>query len=241
MDIVLIALKRAAADLFTARMLSLLLWPMGIALLLWGGLALVFGSAWKLSLIDFLAGTPIESAMIWVGAQWLLAYLAVLLLVLLWLPAVYVTALLITAVVLMPVVVAEVARRHYPYLERRRGGSVVGSLSNALVVTCLYLLAWLLFLPLWLFAPFAFLVAILLNAWFNQRLFFYDVLAEHADADEMRALREARLGPLYGLAALLGLFAYVPFLNLLAPLYMALAFTHFGLAALARQRAEAPA
>ena len=241
MDIVLIALKRAAADLFTARMLSLLLWPMGIALLLWGGLALAFGATWKLVLIDLFTGTSVEAALAWAGAEWLLAYLAVILLVLLWLPAVYVTALVITAVALLPIVVEVVAARHYPTLARRRGGSLLGGLGNAGVATVVYLLAWLIFLPLWLFAPFGILLAILLNAWINQRLFFYDVLAEHADAGERRTLREARLGPLYGLAALLGLLAYIPFLNLLAPLYMALAFTHFGLAALARQRTEASA
>lgn len=236
MDIVLLALKRAAKDLFTPRMLSLMLWPMGIALLFWGLLALWFGTGWKLELTALLAATPIQDLMQWVGAEWLLAYAALFLLVLLWLPAVYITALLITSLALMPIMVNLVEARHFPGLERRRGGTVTGSVFNGIAATAIYVVAWLVLLPMWLFAPFGVLVSVLLNAWLNQRMFMYDALSEHADGIELKALRHGDAGPLYLLSALLGLLHFVPVLNLLAPVYMGLAFAHYGLESLSRHR-----
>ena len=160
-------------------------------------------------------------------------------LVLLWLPAVYLTALLITSLALMPLIVGFVAARDYPDLERRRGGSFSGGLANALSALALYTAGWVLLLPLWLFAPFGAVVSLALNAWLNQRLFLYDCLAEHADARELAALRQRGGWSLYGLSALLGALHLVPLLNIVAPLYMALAFTHFALDLLRSHRLEA--
>jgi len=201
-------------------------------------LAYWFGAGWKTDIVAFLADTPIQGWMQWVGAEWLLAYAALFVVVLLWLPAVYITALLITSVVLMPIIVKHVETRHYPALERRQGGTVTGSILNSLVASALYVLAWLVLLPLWLFAPFGALVSVLLNAWLNQRMFVYDALAEHADGAELKLLRKGDAGPLYIMSALLGLMVFVPLLNLLAPVYMALAFTHYGLEGLTRLRRE---
>jgi len=78
---------------------------------------------------------------------------------------------------------------------------------------------------------------LLLSAHFNQRMFRYDALAEHASADEFaRVLRAAR-GDLYLLGILLSLLLYVPLANLLVPVLSGLAFTHCCLARLERLRA----
>ena len=241
MDMVFLALRRAAADLFTSRMLSLMLWPLGIALVVWGLLALWFWAGWKLEVMEFLAATPLQDLMQWAGTEWLLAYAATVVLILLWLPAVYVTALLITAVALMPIIVNQVEARYYPGIERRRGGTLAGGVVNGIVATVIYVVAWVVLLPLWLFGPFGFLVSVLLNAWLNQRVFMYDALAEHADTAELKELRHGDAGPLYILSALLGLFYFVPLLNLLAPVYMGLAFAHYGLEGLSRRRSAVPA
>lgn len=241
MDIVLKALTRAAKDLLSPRMLSLMLWPMGIALLVWGLLAFLFGAGWKLEILEFLANTPVQEWMQWAGADWLLAYAALFLIVLLWLPAVYITALLITSLALMPIIVKHVETRHYPTLQRRQGGTVAGSVFNGLAATTVYAVAWVVLLPLWLLAPFGALVSILLNAWLNQRMFMYDALSEHADKDELRGLRKGDRGPLYLMSTLLGLLVFVPVLNLLVPVYMGLAFSHYGLEALSRRRQVAQA
>lgn len=241
METVLRSLRRAAQDLLTPRMLGLLLWPMGAALLFWGAIAWGVGPTWATELTAYLATTPLHDLMLWAGAEWLVAYAAIGILILLWLPAVYVTALLVTSLALMPFIVGHVAARYYPALERQRGGTLAGSAVNGLAAMAMYLVAWLVLLPLWLFAPFGILVSLLLNAWLNQRMFMYDALSEHASAGELRPLRHAGGLWLYALAALLGALSFVPLLNLFVPVYMGLAFTHFALEALDRSRRGVPA
>ena len=233
------ALKRAGRDLFTARMLALVLLPMCVALLVWGGLAWWQGAAWQAHVTALLAATPLHTFASWAGADWLLTYGALFLVILLWLPAVYVTALLITSLALMPFIVGQVGARTHAGLARRQGGTFSGSLMNGLYASTVYLVAWLLTLPLWLLGPLGLLMSIWLNTWLNRRLFLYDALAEHADADELRRLRRADAGPVLGLSALLSLLHMVPLAGLLAPVYMGLAFAHYGLERLRLLRGSA--
>ena len=76
----------------------------------------------------------------------------------------------------------------------------------------------------------------LLTAWLNQRLFRYDALAEHATADERERIIERAKGRLYGLGMILAALQFVPLVNLLAPIYAALAFAALCLAELAAMR-----
>jgi len=233
-------LRRAASDLFQPRVLTVLFLPMLGALAVWGGLFWAFGDFWVTSLAGWVAGAPLPE---WIGsaaAGWLVALGAYFLLVLLLLPAVYVTALLITSLVFMPLLVNVVASGRFPALERRRGGGFVGSLANGIFALAVYLMVWLLTLPFWLLGPFGAAVSVLLNAWLNQRLFLYDALAEHADGRELAALRRQAGWPLYLMAAFLGLLHFVPVLNFLAPVYMGLAFTHYGLEKLDQLRNPPP-
>ncbi len=236
MDLVFTYLSRALGDLFRPRVLTVLFLPMLAALALWGLLFWLFGNAWIDGLAIWVAGVPLPD---WLGAAvaaWLLASGVFFLLVLLLLPAIYVTALLLAALVFMPLLVNEVAQSRFPHLARRRGGSFAGSLGNALVAISGYLLAWLLTLPFWLFLPLGAAIGLVLNAWLNKKLFLYDALADHADAEELARLGREAGAPLYGMALLLGLLHLVPVLNFLAPVYMGLAFAHYGLDQLNRIR-----
>ncbi len=231
-------LRRAATDLLQPRVLSVMFLPMLGALALWGGLTWWFGAAWLAGLDGFVASAPMPD---WMGVsltEWLLGFASFVLLAALLLPAIYITALLITSLLFMPMLVNLVAQRHYPDLARRQGGSFAGSVGNGLYALFVYLLLWLLTLPFWLLGPFGAAISVLLNAWLNQRLFVYDALSEHASAAELSQLRREGGWPLYLLAAVLGLLYFVPLLNFFAPIYMGLAFTHYGLDKLAQSRRE---
>jgi uncharacterized protein involved in cysteine biosynthesis len=136
------------------------------------------------------------------------------------------------------VIVPLVAERGYPRLERRRGGTAAGSVWNAVTSITLFAFLWLLSLPLWLTGIGALLLPALISALFNQRMFRYDALAEHASAVEYRAVLRASGGRLYALGLALAALYYVPFVNLLAPILSGLAFTHLCLAELTRLRAR---
>lgn len=236
MSFLLQSLHRAALDLMQPRILVILFLPMLLALMLWGGLFWFFGAAWAAGLEGVFQGAPLPD---WLGptlAGWVIGMGVYMVLILLLLPAIYVTALFITALVFMPVILSHVAARHYPDLGRQYGGSFLGSLVNAISALVIYIFIWLITLPFWLLGPFGAGAAILLNAWLNQRLFLYDALAEHASREEFSRLRAEGGWPLYGMAAFLGLLHLLPVFNFLAPVYMGLAFTHYGLSRLASLR-----
>jgi uncharacterized protein involved in cysteine biosynthesis len=131
-----------------------------------------------------------------------------------------------------------VATSYFPQLERKRGGTTFGSVANTVLAIAAYCVAWVLTLPLWLMAPLALVLPVLLAAYLNQRLFRYDALAEHASREEYpRVVAHARSN-LYILGAIGGLLQFVPLLNLLTPVYIGLAFVHLCLAELEQVRAS---
>jgi uncharacterized protein involved in cysteine biosynthesis len=137
----------------------------------------------------------------------------------------------------MPTIVSHVAALYFPRLERRGGGTLVGSVVNAVVGIGVFCLLWVVTLPLWLTGVGALVLPALISAYLNQRLLRYDALAEHAAPDEYAALLARIKGKLYLLGLLLALLYYVPLVNLLAPVASGLAFTHLCLTELARLRA----
>lgn len=232
------ALGRAASDLFSVSVLWIVVWPFLAAGALWLVLGIVFWGdlgTWftalleRIGLGDWLNG--IEPA--WIGHA-----LHAILNLLLFVPLVSLTALLLTAIFGMPALVERVAKRDYPHLERRRGGGLVGSLVNAVVALALFVALWAASIPLWLIGVGA-IVPFVAAAWLNQRLFRFDAVGEHADGDEMRALFAEQRNGWWGLGLITGLLQFVPLLNLLGPVYAALAFTHFGLEQLDRRRQAA--
>ena len=104
------------------------------------------------------------------------------------------------------------------------------------LVLIVFLVAWVVTLPLWLLPGMGVVLPVLLAAYINQRAYRYDALGAHADAAELRAVIETERGQLYLVGIVAGLLAYVPILNLLAPAFSGLAFIHFALDALRRRR-----
>jgi len=228
----------ALGNLLHPRMLWLMLWPLLIALALWGSLALVFWvqvAAWLAALINQWLTTGLF-AIQWdmqdaarIGAKALIIIMLV--------PLIQLTALLILSSFGMPAMVEHVASRSYPTLERRKGGSFAGSLWNGLLALCGMAALFFASIPFWIFPPLWPLIPVAILGWVNQRVLRYDALAEHADAAEMQRLFASRRGSLYALGAALALVAYVPLFGFFAPVLFGLSFIHYLLAELQAQRA----
>ncbi len=232
MNSVATSLAEALKTFFQPRMLALVLWPMLLAAVIWTGVAVYFWGSWINQLSAMVQATPMQQ---WMEQGFFAVashYLMTILLVLLLFPAIYVTALLITAVVAMPVMVSHVARKNYPELEMKKGGSVGGSVWNALVAIFVYCAGWVLSIPLWLFSPLAFILPIALMAYLNQRLFRYDALADHASPEEYEQVMERAMPRLYLLGVVAGLLQLVPLIGFFSPVYVGLAFIHLCLAEL---------
>jgi hypothetical protein len=219
------------ANLLHPRMLWLMIWPMLVAVAIWGTVAIALWMRTAIWLSGVLQGWIDAATFLstWdlTGATLIAAHV---LLFLLFVPLVYLTALFILGIFGMEAMVDHVARRSFPELERRRGGGVAGAGWNGLVALFGMLLLAVLSRPLWPVIP----VAIL--AWGNQRLLRYDALAEHADRQEMESIFRERRGALYVLGLLLALVAYIPLLGFLGPVWLGLAFIHYLLGALQAHR-----
>lgn len=237
----LTALGRAVASLAHPRMFLLMIWPIALALVVWTVLAIVFGAGVLGAVQGWLGSFSIYQSIMssapWsaiaTGLLWLLGFL-------LFVPLVLVTASLIIGVVSMPMMVRHVAERAYPTLERRRGGSVAGSVWNALVALGWLAVLTLVTAPLWVL-PFLWpVLPILLFGYFNQRLFRYDALAEHASAEEIRTILVQEKRRLWLLGIILAVIGHIPLVGFFMPVLGGLAFIHFLLDRLARARGTAP-
>lgn len=236
MDAVIRALLGAARSVVHPTILVVLLVPMGIALLVWVGLSWAFWTPW----VESIRTLIVDHASFSWNAQWDMArvagFVAMVLLVLLLAPAILVTALLIAALLAMPVLVNLVAGAAFPGLVRSRGGTLIGSIWNALVAVGIFVLLWIVTLPLWLLGPVAVVIPLALSAWLNQRLFRYDALADHASPAEMKWIFEHARGRLFLLGLITGLLYFIPPFNLVGPVFAALAFIHLCLDELQRLR-----
>lgn len=229
---VFLALVRSLRTLARGRVWLLLLGPAVVALLAWIVLT-VF-------LLDrLMAGFSELPPLTWLtawGAVWLAKLFAALGGWLLILAAAYVTAMLLAAIFILPLLLNHVAATDYPELARMGQDSVTASTWNSVSAALLFIVGWVVTLPLWLVPGLGLVLPLFWMAWLNRRTFAYDALAVHATDAEWRVLRRQHGMPLLILGITLALLAHIPVVGLLAPTLAALAYIHFLLEALRRMR-----
>jgi hypothetical protein len=152
------------------------------------------------------------------------------------LSASYLLAMILTAVVVLPLLLNHLAKTDYPELAQMGADSFVGSLWNSLWAALLFILGWVVTLPLWLIPGMGLILPLFWMAWLNRRTFAYDTLSLHATDDEWREIRRRQAMPLLVIGFLMAALAHVPFLGMLAPSLAALAYVHFCLEALRQLR-----
>jgi hypothetical protein len=223
---------RAGRDLLRPDILLQALWPPAVAFLLW-------------SVIAWFAWQPIAAWVVanlpdWSWLNWLGPWLAHVVVFFIFAPLVYFTVLLLVAVIALPRMMVIIAGRDYPDVSRQgsAGAAFWGSLANTVIAGGIFIVGWLVTLPLLLVPGGLLVLPLFWAAWLNQRAFRFDALAEHALPEERKAIAQRERSGLY-LGGLVGaLFAYVPILHLLALPYTAILFVHLCLGALRELRRE---
>jgi hypothetical protein len=255
---------RAAAYCLHPRVIALSMLP----LVLMAGLALGLGYFFWEPAIDAVRATfesweIVGKLLAWlegVGLSGLKTVLAPMVVVFLSTPVIVVLALLLVATLMAPSMLGLVAERRFSALEKKHGGSFIGSAFGALWATVVALLALLVSIPFWLVPPLVLVLPPLIWGWLTYRVMTYDVLAEHASREERRELVRRHRGTLLGMGVLTGYLGAAPslvwasgaFALVLAPVLVPLAvwiytlvfafsalwFAHYALAALQALRAE---
>ncbi len=240
---VLTALGRAAASQLHPRMLALLIVPFVVAIIFW----IVAAALVWAPLTNWLAAFMFEGGVLgtvygWAQSiglggirDWLPALIALLLIV----PMSWVTAVVLISVFAMPAVMRFLGARNYPGVTRGGTASPLPGLWNALVAIVVFMIGYLVTLPLWLIPPLAFVVPWLWWSWLTARVMRLDSLVEYADGSERNAAAARYKHDYFLLAMAVSALNYVPPLFLITPVLSALAFGHYSLALLREQRGQA--
>lgn len=238
MSKVLRSFRQSFEALLNIKMLFILLLPPLIGVI---GLMALFFTYWQ----PWVTGLGAWFQDLWI-LQWAHNYsslgywMAFAFLILLFVPISFLVAVILTSLFVMPMVLSWVAKREFPQLEKKRGGSAVGSVWNALQALVVFIFLIVLSLPLWFLPGGQILVPVVLSAWLNKKVFLYDVLQDYASQEERQQLEEAERRPLYGMGMILGLLAYIPLAFFFIPVISALCYTYYGLTELRnlRQRSQ---
>lgn len=208
------AFWRAAAYCLHPRVIALSLAPVLLAGGLVLGLAWLYWAAAVDAVNTWLSFWTLGDAVLrWlesVGADGLRAIVAPLIIVAVAVPMVVMLSLLLVALLMTPSIVTLVARRRFPTLEPRHGASGWHTTAWSLGITAVALLVLLASLPLWLLPPLGLVLPPLVWGWASGKIFAFEVLAEHADADERRELLRAHKGPLLAMGVVTGFMGAVP-------------------------------
>lgn len=210
----LIAFGRALLSQLHFRMLLLTVMPFIVSVAIWGVLLWLglqpmidwlhawfsvndgFGAA--ANVLDWFGLGAITTVLVPLIAMWVL------------LPLMILTALVFVGILAMPIIVRHVGSRHYPDVEKRRGGSLAGSLWIATYSFVIFAVLWLVTLPLSLFPPLTFVIQPALWGWLTYRVMAYDALAEHADPQEIRDIMRMHRWQLLLIGAIAGTMGAAP-------------------------------
>ncbi len=121
---ILDALARALRDLFSLRVLWVVVWPMLVAALLWLALGVTFWHTFSGWIAQGLDAIGIQAWLAELEPVWIAHGIQALLHLMLFVPLVLLTALIITALFAMPALIRLVAERDYPELKRENGGGL---------------------------------------------------------------------------------------------------------------------
>ncbi|MFT7721887.1 MAG: EI24 domain-containing protein [Roseateles sp.] len=155
----------------------------------------------------------VESLLRWLdsfGLQSLRIALAAIVVLAAVLPVVVLLSLLLVALCMTPAIVRLVAERRFPTLEKKRGGTLLHSVAASLGATLVALALLILSIPLWLIPPLVMVLPPLIWGWLTYRVFSFDVLAEHASAEERRELLQAHRLPLLTMGIVCGYLGAAP-------------------------------
>ncbi|MEC5215436.1 hypothetical protein RCH09_000367 [Actimicrobium sp. GrIS 1.19] len=126
------------------------------------------------------------------------------------LPLMILTALAFIGTLAMPAIVKHVSQRNFPALAVRGSGSILGSLWIALSSFVVFLLLWLVTLPLSMIPLAGLLIQPVLWGWLTYRVLAYDALSTHADRAELHAILRQHKWSLLLIGAITGTLGTAP-------------------------------
>lgn len=205
---------RAFLSQLHGRILLLSIAPFILSLILWGallyvGLQPLIDSLHALfTQYDFFrtSGQVLSTF----GLGMLKAVIVPLIAMFMLLPLMILTALIFMGLFAMPAIGRHIGGRHFPQLEKKHGGSLLGSVGTSLATFLLFIIVWVLMLPLYAFPPAALAGQAVLWGWLTYRVMAYDAMADYASVEERQAIMRTQRWPLLAIGMVSGAAGAVP-------------------------------
>ncbi|WP_081112228.1 EI24 domain-containing protein [Bdellovibrio bacteriovorus] len=233
MNSILTSLHQSLKALARPRMALLIFLPPVLSFVFLFALFVSFWPAWISGLTGFFSSLTAVSWMTSITGLTDFAYwCSVVFLILLFIPMVFLFAVVMTSLFVMPIVLKWVGDVDFRGLEKKKGGTLIGSVWNTLSATLIFLMLFVVTLPLWFLPGLQIVVPLMLASWLNKKVFLYDVLQDYASKDERHLIAARNSKALYGLGLLLGLLSYIPLAFFFVPVLLALSYTYYCLNAL---------
>lgn len=237
---VALSFKRAVVSQLHPKMLGAVLLPLVITLL--GAIVLLWAfwtplTEWlTLQSADWGVLNTVDGWLLAIGLFSLKLWLIPLLAAGILLPMSGILGLIIAAVFIMPIVLGHLDKTHYQGLRRNGHNATVLSAWNAVWVGGLFVVGWLVTMPLWLFPPFAVVLPIFWWSFAITRMLRVDAIVEHASQQERRHIWKRYNRQWWLIGFCLALINLLPPAWLIMPVFSSLVFAHFGLETLRQHR-----
>lgn len=211
---VTVAFGRAVLSQLHIRMLLLTVVPFFLSVAIWG-LILYYGLQPLMDwghgfMVDHEAFKMARNVLGSIGLSFTVTVIVPLLAMWALLPLMILTALVFIGALAMPAIVRHVGERHFPQLEKRRGGSLGGSMWLSLKSFVVFVFLWIVSLPLSAVPLVGFLVHPLLWGWLTYRVLTYDAMSDHADKEELSVIRQRHRWPLLLIGTATGAMGVAP-------------------------------
>jgi len=106
------------------------------------------------------------------------------------LPLVIALTTAISSLVSSTYLVHFLARNDFSILQPQGRSVLIGSMWNGLVYSVLYILIWVICIPIFIFLPFGFVLSVILTAWYYRQVSSYDILSYWCTDDEIRKIKD---------------------------------------------------
>ena len=175
----------------------------------------------------------------WVGAagllwlkSWLIPFIALFML----LPMAGIAGLAVTAIWIMPWVLSHLSARNYPDVQALGRHATVLSVWNAIWVSVVFLLGWLITLPLWLIPPLGLILSVFWWTFAFTKMMRIDALVDHASPTERKTILHQRSKGFWVIGLICALVNLFPPAWVFLPVFSGLVFAHYSFEAIRELR-----
>jgi hypothetical protein len=166
------------------------------------------------------------------GVLWLKSWLVPFIAIFMLIPIAGIVGLAVAAVWIMPWVLSHIASRNYPEIRAQGRQATLVSVWNAIWVSVVFVVGWLITLPLWLIPPLGLVLSLFWWTFAFTKMMRIDTLVDHANPGERKVILKQRNTGYWVIGFICALLNLFPPAWVFLPVFSGLVFAHYSLEAI---------